>query len=220
MLVAAVTWWPGHCFNVCKCEEKKLYRPVIGSLLKWWHLIGWKEGGHLCDSEISWKYELMIAPPMLNAPAPIQWHTNNTSSLVNIGYTFMSFILCWGNQIIWYNLYLRNLKILFYPNSIIFWIWQFLEAWTALSPARHSNVQVEGQDSLLASPGRGDNIQMKIPRFCHINCNNNQIILKIFDDNNNMSDCCYFNVYIFININSFSLTLVTRCLLTFVMQNI
>ena len=106
-----------------------------------------------------------------------------------------------------------NLEMFLYPRL-------YFESNKFWSPARHSNVQVEGQGSLLASPSPGDNIQMKIPRFCHINCNNNQIILKIFDDNNNMSDCCYFNVYIFTNINSFSLTLVTSCLLTFVMQNI
>ena len=137
----------------------------------------------------SWKYELMMALSMLNTPAPIQWHTNNTPSLVKIGHTFISYqdnqLLLWAQQ-----------KIMF--NALIQSFLTVLEAWTDLSPARHGNVQVEGQGSLLARPGRaGDNIQMKIPRFCHINCNNNQIIHKIFDDNNNMFDCCYFNVYVF-----------------------
>ena len=56
----------------------------------------------------------------------------------------------------------------------------------------HDNIQVEGQPtSLLCELRLGlnvDNIQMKIPRSCHINCNNNQIIHKIFTVT--VANCC------------------------------
>ena len=59
LLVAAVTWWGGHCLNVCSERGER------GGAFVWFG-----------DKSEIW------ADNTLNTPEPIQWHSNNTPSLL------------------------------------------------------------------------------------------------------------------------------------------